>query len=58
METAMSDEIRPSDQEIDIISRMCRETADFFSGLAMALGPQESRTLSDKSLQATAVEQS
>ena len=54
----MSDDIRPSDQEIDIISRMCRETADFFGDLAKALDPQESRTLSDKSLQATAVEQS
>ena len=53
----MSEDKRPSDQEVESISRMARESSDFFEGLATALRPQESRTLSDKWLAAKSVEQ-
>jgi hypothetical protein len=37
----MSDGVRFSDQEIDSILRMARESGTFFSGLIAALVPQE-----------------
>ena len=51
----MSDDKWPSDQEIEIIYRMARETSDFFAGLATALEPRESHTPSDKSPAAESV---
>ena len=53
----MSDDRRPLDQEIETVSRMARESSDFFEGLAAALRPHESQTPSDKSQAAKSVEQ-
>ena len=51
----MSDDKRPSDHEIEVISRMARESSGFFGGLATALRPQESQKPSDKSQEAKSV---
>lgn len=56
-ETAMSDDKRPSDQEIESLLRMARESSDFYEGLAKSLGPQESQAPSSKSPAAESVEQ-
>ena len=45
----MSDDKQPLDQEIESLLRMARESSDFYQGLAMSLGPQESQKPSDKS---------
>ena len=53
----MSEDKRSPDQEIENISRMARESSDFFEGLALALRPQESQAASDKPPAAKSVEQ-
>jgi len=53
----MSEDKRPSDQEIESLLRMARESSDFYEGLALALRPHESQTPSDKSPAAKSVEQ-
>lgn len=40
----MSYDKRPSDREIESISRMARESSGFLQGLAHALRPREART--------------
>ena len=53
----MSDDKRPSDQEMESLLRMARESSDFYEGLAMSLRPQESQAPSSKSPAAQSVEQ-
>ena len=53
----MSEDKRSPDQEIETISRMARESSDFFEGLALALRPHESQAPSDKSPAAKSVEE-
>jgi hypothetical protein len=53
----MSHEEWPSDQELQSISRMARESSDFFDGLARMLRPQESHPRSEQSAAAPSVEQ-
>ena len=53
----MSEDRGPLYQEFESLSRMDRETSDFFEGLATALRPHESQTPSDKSPAAESVEQ-
>jgi hypothetical protein len=44
VEAAMSKDNRPPDtEEIERITRMARESRDFYKGLAKALGPQQDR---------------
>lgn len=46
--------IRPSDREVENISRMSRESSDFYEGLAKALRPQESQAPSGEGERPTA----
>ena len=53
----MSEDKRPSDQEVESLLRMARESSDFYEGLATALRPHESHAPSDKSPAAESVVQ-
>ena len=45
----MSHERWPSDQEVDSISRMARESSDFFESLAKVLRPEDRHARADQS---------
>ena len=53
----MPDYNRPSDEEIEALYRMARESSDFYEGLTTALRAQESQASLDKLPAAKSVKQ-